>query len=268
MPRIAVASANETDHITYSIRNLFQSPGTTPKPSPKALDQRTKKLASKELRIRTKAIVGAIVGPDKTHFALPQHTLAHHSLFFRGALRGTWKNSEKCTVDLREEDPEHFKYFADWIKTGKLRNYPRERELFWPLMIRLWILGDFLLAESFKLLILHILIKETFMKKDSKVGMPKAEDINHAYAHSSYDSHIRAFLVDLILVFAKPFDATWREVQNAHVGYFEEVAERTIWRLQQIQTIEYVRSTRSVKRYLGRGESKTNPTPTAKGAKK
>lgn len=72
------------------------------------------------------SIVIVIVGPTEHHFDLHKGLLCSWSGFFKAALNGNFIETEG-TVKLPEQDPETFRYFVNWLYTGKLTgfHYPR-----------------------------------------------------------------------------------------------------------------------------------------------
>lgn len=67
------------------------------------------------------SIVYIHVGPGKPRvFGMHKALLCHHSLYFKAALTGNFKEAADAVIELDEEDPEVFSWFNDWLYTGTL----------------------------------------------------------------------------------------------------------------------------------------------------
>lgn len=93
-------------------------------------------------------------GSDQVYGA-HKHLLCIYSDYFKGALQGPWKEAETRTVTLQATDPEAYSIFNDWLYTQNINIEPPMEVVAKDvqsdaLVIRAWLLGDYLLAPKFQ----------------------------------------------------------------------------------------------------------------------
>ncbi|KAI4173933.1 MAG: hypothetical protein LQ343_002701 [Gyalolechia ehrenbergii] len=54
-------------------------------------------------------------GDKSATWTLPKDLLTHASPFFNAALNGTWLESEAKQVELKEDNPNAFRFFIHWL---------------------------------------------------------------------------------------------------------------------------------------------------------
>lgn len=111
--------------------------------------------------------ITVIVGEDDDGetFYLHEDAATKHSRFFAAALANGWKESEERTIRLPDEDPEDFSLFARFNYSGIIHS-KREGDADedgdgeWVRLADSWILGDKLLATTFKDAIIDSIVQK------------------------------------------------------------------------------------------------------------
>ncbi|SLM40622.1 BTB/POZ-like [Lasallia pustulata] len=90
------------------------------------------------------AIVYIIVGPQKQKFSIHKNLLCHYSSYFNVSLNGSFKEAQKGSMELLNDDPVLFEIFKTWLYSKKLVKDCDGDEVICSAsdLVRLHVLGD------------------------------------------------------------------------------------------------------------------------------
>ncbi|KAL8939873.1 MAG: hypothetical protein Q9216_003124 [Gyalolechia sp. 2 TL-2023] len=134
---------------------------------------------------------------DKTGvWTLPKDLLTHASSFFSAALSHTWVESEMNQVQLKEDDPEAFRFFVHWLLEWALKrggSHPNRivrGAHTASAILKAWIIGDKLGCPLFQdFAQAHIWSARSM----------EPNNIRAAYAHSAQGSKLRLLMASLVI---------------------------------------------------------------------
>lgn len=70
--------------------------------------------------------VEIIVGPNEVVFTLPKDLLGYYSPYFKACFNGSFKEGKEGVLRLPDENPEHFKILAEYIRSGDTQYHFQE----------------------------------------------------------------------------------------------------------------------------------------------
>ncbi|KAL8952334.1 MAG: hypothetical protein Q9222_001745 [Ikaeria aurantiellina] len=145
---------------------------------------------------------------DNVHcWRIQEKLLTNCSPFFAAALNGSFSEAQSRSIELVEENPDAFRYFVQWLYTGKFtpslsddvshdQKNPR-------IVIQVWALGDKLNCPAFQdgaMIELIYYYKSEFLEID---------DIRLIYDVSPPASHLRQFAINQFLYLLWHCDDDW-----------------------------------------------------------
>ncbi|KAL9005661.1 MAG: hypothetical protein Q9188_001567 [Gyalolechia gomerana] len=137
-------------------------------------------------------------GDKSATWTLPKELLTNASPFFNAALNGTWLESEAKQVELKDDDPNAFRFFIHWLYEWTFQEdgkYPSRvaGDLLGTTNLDAWVLGDKLGCPRFQDFALAHLQRSLSQKAD------KTEWVRRAYANSPAGSKLRHFMACIII---------------------------------------------------------------------
>ena len=128
-------------------------------------------------------------------FYLYENHLVYHSLFFRKALEGPWKESQDKVVELPEEEPYLFRMFIQWLYTGDFHTGSEIEE---NLLDHCKL---YALADKYQVLRLknHVIDKIIGDKRGNLLYDPPEEAIRFVYLRTANSSKLRLLICAILL---------------------------------------------------------------------
>lgn len=139
------------------------------------------------IRFPHSGMVTLIAGPSKTRLKAHIVLLSYSSSFFNAAFYSSFKEAEQNEIELPEEDEKDLAAFVHWTFTGDvLTSHEDMRKIKYPdviIPVRLWILGDRLLAPKFCNDSPHVLCHA--------IDGPSATVVEYVYSNTAANSLLR-----------------------------------------------------------------------------
>ena len=122
-----------------------------------------------------------------------KNLLCHHSSYFKAALEGGFEESETEVIDLRDEDPDVFWGFKEWLYSGAvtLKHYKVHHGT-WSALLDLYVFAEKRIIPRFQ----NALIDAMINVCEENRTFPDTE-IHLAWMNTATSSPLRTFLVDL-----------------------------------------------------------------------
>ncbi|KAM0797440.1 hypothetical protein BDR22DRAFT_892292 [Usnea florida] len=154
------------------------------------------KLKSKNIR-RSPTLYDTIiyvnVGPTRERFGIHKSLLSHHSSYFKAALEGGFEESKTGVINLRDEDPDVFWAFKEWLYSDAVayQHYPTHDGK-WSALINFYVFAEKNIIPKFQNALIDAMIgfaseSETYTKRV----------ISLAWVNTPTSSPLRTFLVDV-----------------------------------------------------------------------
>lgn len=142
-------------------------------------------------------IVVRVGGPtEQRKFTILQSIATKSSKFMQTTFGGEWRESREKSVSLPETKVADFEVYLEWLYTGHVVTLDSIKAL-GATLIRLYVLGDFLVDDRFCNTVMDTLILE------SQRGYPRLAfspaDIDSAWEKTMPGSGLRKVLVDLVI---------------------------------------------------------------------
>ena len=142
-------------------------------------------------------IVVRVGRPAKQRDFTILHSIAtKSSKFMQTTLSGEWRESHERRVSLPEIKVSDFEVYLEWLYTGHVITLDELRSL-GPTLIRLYLLGDFLIDDKFCNVVMDALILESQRRSPWIRFLPA--DIDFAWDKTMPGSRLRKVLVELII---------------------------------------------------------------------
>lgn len=145
-----------------------------------------------------------IVGASKRIFYLAPNVLGKSSDFFKSALKKDWKEGQENTIELPEDDPQVFRYYAEWLCTGNIycKSEATTTAFDYNVLIDLYILGEKLMDDTFQDRVIDALITTADEANPPFVPkkLPEYRSISRVYGHTPTGSPIRSLVVDWLIL--------------------------------------------------------------------
>ena len=139
-------------------------------------------------------MVHVTVGPDKKAFAFHKNLLCNSAPFFRAALDGNFKEAQKQSIEMPEDDPEVFNYFQLWLYTGSiLEEHETATDVEDLMLAKIWISAEALNISELQNVAMNLLID----RADIRLKIP-TNCAPYIYEHTSEGSALRRFIVEKI----------------------------------------------------------------------
>jgi hypothetical protein len=109
---------------------------------------------------------------------------------------GEWRESHERRVSLPETKVADFEVYLEWLYTGQVVTLDKMKDL-GPTLLRLYVLGDFLVDDRFCNAVIDSLIRESSSRWPFLRFWPA--DINSAWDKTMPGSRLRKVLIDLMI---------------------------------------------------------------------
>ncbi|KAL4867076.1 hypothetical protein BDV12DRAFT_198556 [Aspergillus spectabilis] len=160
--------------------------------------------------------VDVLVGTDKQLFAIHETLARKASAFFDKALSGLWKEANRRTIELPDDDPRIFGLFVSWLYfltiPTNIDDDDEKKSLKWIELAKVYVLGDRLLCPHFKNAAVDAIVEKSSLEA-SQDGDPCPDGVAiwYIYRHSIKDALIRKLMVDLCVCFGTPELLDWND---------------------------------------------------------
>ncbi|KAL8907955.1 MAG: hypothetical protein Q9207_001101 [Kuettlingeria erythrocarpa] len=140
-------------------------------------------------------------GETARTWTLPKDLLTSASTFFDAAFKHSWSESESKSVELKEDKPDAFAFFVQWLYIRACSSDPKGPYRISPeidpmISLHAWILGDKLGCPEFQdYALLHL------WDRVSKGAIQVGAIIRPAYGGTPPRSKLRVFLAGLLLTY-------------------------------------------------------------------
>ena len=146
------------------------------------------------LEVVTNVVISVGEGDSKQDFNVAEFFAVKSSQFMQTALGGDWKESHEKRVSLPKVRASDFEVYLEWLYTGHVVALVRPRDR-GPALLRLYLLGDFLVDDRFCNTVMDVTIGEC----STPLLEFYPQDINFVWSETTSGSRIRRVLVDLII---------------------------------------------------------------------
>lgn len=148
------------------------------------------------LEVVTNVVVSVGEGDSKQDFNVPGFFAVKSSQFMQTALSGDREDFREKRVSLPKARVSDFEVYLEWLYTGHavIGDWSRDRG---SALLRLYLLGDFLVDDRFCNTVMDIIIRESEPKYPLLEFCSKR--INSMWSETNPASKIRRVLVDLII---------------------------------------------------------------------
>jgi hypothetical protein len=154
-----------------------------------------------------------VVGSEKARFTVHEELLTYHSLYFRAALTGGFKEAEDKVVTLADESGLVVEFFIHWLYYQRLPNADDHADLYgaWndgeadgrlktSNLIQLYVFCDKFDVPELKIDAMTHLFNH--MEHEESSGLPSTDDIRFAFDNLPEFAPLLRFLVDIYCYWA------------------------------------------------------------------
>lgn len=140
-------------------------------------------------------MVTLIVGPEKVRIQAHKFLIAFYSKFFESAFFGGFRETSTSEIELPEEDEKDIRAFVLWTYTGDIsvsHEELRKTKFSFKVSVRLWVLGNKILAPNFCNEAMHAIYKFSY------AYVTRASHAEYVYARAVENSKLRKYIIDVI----------------------------------------------------------------------
>jgi hypothetical protein len=148
------------------------------------------------------------VGAQQQVFSVHEGLLRASSSFFDKAMAGDWKESQKRTVHLPDDESAIFSLYVNWLYRGTLPvvsaepGSPTDTE--YTNLAKAYVLGDKILDPTFQDTVIDAILEKSQSKgKDGKCWYPHVEVIKYTFNNTNESAPIRKLFVDMYAGYAR-----------------------------------------------------------------
>lgn len=142
--------------------------------------------------------MSVVVGPEKQIFMAHERVLLRSSSFFTKTLTGEREESDNCTVNLPEVEPDMFAVYLHWLYSGVIAVRTIDDDIEDLELAKAYVLGNALEDTSFQNEVIEAIIEKNAM------SMLNRDDwcfsglgVKYIYDNTDESAKIRKLLVDL-----------------------------------------------------------------------
>jgi hypothetical protein len=143
-------------------------------------------------------------GENQETFDVHESLITSHSLFFKKAMSGSWKESEDRVIKLPEDDPEIFNVYVHHLYTGSVAVIPEPLPADYAgaptrkIICLLYVLAEKLQDIKAKNSAIEALLADCRVKQpNGKYYFPGSHNVDIIYSGTLPGSMARKFLVDI-----------------------------------------------------------------------
>ena len=137
-----------------------------------------------------------VVGSSEQRFHVHSSVFQTSSEFFNAALKEHWCEGKQHEVKLSEDSPVTFKFYANWLYTGKVNT------TVWSQLAELYGLGEKIIDTAFQNDVINILVALS-RKADARnrSELPGQADVGIIYRNTPVGSPARRLMLDFYAIY-------------------------------------------------------------------